>query len=282
MEKKMSDKFKLPKNTIEKAMSLLKRRYAVHKDANFNDFAEDNLRKEVTFRDIDFQEVLKDTEAATFFINSALDFLKEKKIIPDETSFDFDACIKFNEEIETIFDGPWSSLSHSMKYLIYMLTSIKQPKDLLEFGSFWGYTLAWFAGPYLGENKKYNANRIIGIDIDKKMCNLAINNFSKLINSEKVEIINEDARNAIKNLDGNFDFLYLEAKAKDIPGLYLILLKQVYDKLPKGAWVIAHDTTALQFQKENEEYLEWVRNKKNFSESISFDIDRYGLELSIK
>jgi hypothetical protein len=52
--------------------------------------------------------------------------------------------------------------------------------------------------------------------------------------------------------------------------------------LSSGAWVIAHDNLDWSFADEMSLYLPFVRDKKHFSESISFDIDHCGLELSIK
>ena len=99
---------------------------------------------------------------------------------------------------------------------------------------------------------------------------------------EVVELIGEDAAIALPNIDGPIDFLYLEAKDENNNSGYLQFLRQVYDKLPKGAWVIAHDSTAYDHQVDLRPYLEWVRDTSNFSESISFDVDQFGLELSIK
>jgi hypothetical protein len=46
--------------------------------------------------------------------------------------------------------------------------------------------------------------------------------------------------------------------------------------------VLAHDTTVPPFASQLEGYLAFVRNSANFRDSISFDIDPFGLELSIK
>lgn len=276
----MTNRFTIPEEAVEKAVSMMKSRHIIHKEAIFN--KESNLRKEVTLHDRDFQDRLGWREPAEATIQAALDFLKDNDVISRDATYSFDNCDKFFDEVGSNFEGSWTSLTHSMKFLIYMLTSIRKPKDLLELGSFWGFTLAWFAGPCIGNIQEYEAKRIIGIDIDEKACISAKENFLKLRNTEKVEIIHADALKAIDDLEGKFDFLYLEAKADEIPDLYLKLLKKVYDKLPDGAWVIAHDTTAYRFEEENQEYLAWVRDKKNFSKSLCFDIDNYGLELSIK
>jgi hypothetical protein len=74
----------------------------------------------------------------------------------------------------------------------------------------------------------------------------------------------------------------MEAKANDQDDLYLPLLKQIYDKIPKSGWVMAHDATRFSIQDDLRDYLNFVRDKANFRESITFDIDAYRLELSIK
>ena len=182
---------------------------------------------------------------------------------------------------------------------MYMLTSVKKPAHLLELGCFWGYTLGWFAGPCVGPNRAFMPARVIGIDIDKDMIKKAKANFKKLENVEPVELIAEDARTALDRIDGPFDFVYIEAKFENrqiaaaeaegftdplgpVPYLYLVLLKQVYDRLPKGAWVMAHDNLDWSATKQMAPYLEFVRDKAHFSESICFDIDDCGMELSIK
>jgi len=45
---------------------------------------------------------------------------------------------------------------------------------------------------------------------------------------------------------------------------------------------LAHDIVVPPFAKEFDEYLRYVRNKENFGESILFDVDAFGLELSVK
>ena len=75
---------------------------------------------------------------------------------------------------------------------------------------------------------------------------------------------------------------YLEARVQGGDDLYFPLIRQIYDKLPKGAWIIAHDATWYRRKAAIKRYLSFVRDKNHFSESIMFDIDAYGLELTIK
>jgi predicted O-methyltransferase YrrM len=206
-------------------------------------------------------------------------------IIPPSAGYDEHAFKALRREVKASFKGSWTSFTSTMERLVYALTSVKRPRCLVELGCFWGNTLAWFAGPCIGSRREYQAERIYGVDFDAKMLAKARENFAKLPNGEAVELIAEDARTALERIPGPIDVLYLEAKDESPggkPGLYLELLKQAYDKLPKGAWVLAHDVTDPDSREEVDIYLPWVHDKAHFVESICFDIDHCGLELSVK
>jgi predicted O-methyltransferase YrrM len=220
--------------------------------------------------------------AEELVVDAALDLLKSLSVVEPTASYDRHAFDNHRRLIKKQFEGSWTSLSPTMERLIYMLTSVRRPVDLIELGSFWGYTLAWFAGPCVGPYRSYEAARIIGIDVNEKMASRARSNFAKLQHCESLELIAEDARIALERISGPFDFAYIEAKSDDEDGLYLDVLKRIYDRLPPGAWVIAHDNVDWTFAEEMAEYLPYVRDKAHFSESIAFEIDECGLELSIK
>lgn len=274
--------FHPPQAVIKMIIEELKQDGVVHPDARFNYDAENGLRKEVAYRDDDFQYRMGRSSAEEEIVDAALKMLISLNLVSPEANYNKTAFDKFRTEVKGAFRGTWTSITPVMERLIYMLTAVKRPLNLVELGSFWGNTLAWFAGPCLGRNREYEAEKIYGIDIDIEMTEMARRNFAMLKNCEAVELIAEDASIALNKIDGPIDILYLEAKDESNKSGYLEFLKQAYNKLPPGAWVIAHDSTAYDHQDDLREYLAWVRDKSNFSESISFDIDRYGLELSIR
>lgn len=274
--------FHPPVTAIELAVDKLKQDGLVHPEARFNHDAEHGLRREVTYRDGDLQYRLGHSSKAVEIVDAALKMLVSLEFVPSKASYDKTAFTGFHAEIKETFKGPWTSITPVMERLLYMLTAVKRPKRLVELGSFWGNTLAWFAGPCIGRVRKFAPEKIYGIDIDVEMTELARRNFAKLENCESVELIGEDAATALERIEGPIDFLYLEAKDENNNSGYLEFLKQSYNKLPRGAWVIAHDTTHWAHQADLVGYLAWVRDSHNFSESVSFDIDQFGLELSIK
>jgi predicted O-methyltransferase YrrM len=278
----MSIRFRTPQRAIDLALKRLKDEGMVDPDAVYNPDARGDLRREVTYYDRDLMYRLGRTEAEEEIVDSALAMLKEQGIAGPDAAYDKDAFARHRAGVREKFEGTWTSLSPAMERLMYMLTSIRRPMHLIEFGSFWGYTLAWFAGPCVGPHAAYRARRVIGIDIDADMTARAEANFRKLGNSEYVELIADDARTALERIDGPFDSVYIEAKSDEMDGLYPALLKQVYDRLNPGAWVIAHDNLDWSFAAEMAEYLPYVRDPGRFTESVSFEIDSCGLELSIR
>jgi protein-L-isoaspartate O-methyltransferase len=291
------------REAIALALEKMKADGLVHPDAAFNENAPDGLRSEVAYRDPYFAHRLGRTSLETGIVDSALELLKSEGHVPVSADYDRLAVDAHRTRLKEKFEGPWTSLSPTMERLMYMLTSVRRPAHLVELGSFWGYTLGWFAGPCIGPDRGYAAQRIIGIDVDVDMVKKARANFKKLENVSEVELIAEDARTALDRIEGPFDFVYIEAKYENkaiaeaeaaaeasgendplgpVSGLYLILLKQIYDRLPEGAWVMAHDNLDWTARKQLAPYLAFVRDKAHFRESICFDIDDCGMELSIR
>jgi predicted O-methyltransferase YrrM len=274
--------FRAPQRAVELAVERMKTDGVVHPDATFNPSAPGELRREIAYYDRDFMYRLGRSGGGPDIVDAALSLLKEHGLVENDASYDADAFEKHIEEVRSTFEGTWTTLSPAMQRLIYMLTSVRRPSHLLELGSFWGFTLACFAGPCVGTNRTYAAERIIGVDVDAAMTERARGNFARLENTEVVRLIAEDARTALDGLPGPFDFVYIEAKGQGADGLYLALLKQVYDRLGPGAWVIAHDSVDWSFAEEMRAYLPFVRDRSRFAESVAFEIDECGLELSIR
>lgn len=291
------------KEAVELALQKMKEDGLVHPDAVFNEEAPGGLRREVTYRDWHFGRRLGRTALEVQIVDDALALLKDLGLAGEEADYDRDAVEPHRALLHESFEGTWTTLSPTMERLMYMLTSVKRPAHLMELGCFWGYTLGWFAGPCVGPHRAYEPDRIVGIDVDAKMVAKAQENFAVLPNTERLELVAEDARTALDRIDGPFDFVYLEAKYENrqiaeaeaaaeetgeidplgpVSGLYLILLKQIYDRLPNGAWVMAHDNLDWTATSQMAPYLDFVRDGAHFSESICFDIDDCGIELSVK
>lgn len=267
---------------IEAAVSQLKKFGGISQDVYFDYSAPDRLRTEVFYRDFYFLDYLGKYFDETI-VDSALAMLKDKTIINYEATYNKELFNDLRTEVKNKFYIPSTFVSPVMERLLYMLTSIKRPKKVVGIGVFCGNAFVWIIGPCCGSKKIYPAEKILGIDINADAIKIIKDNFGKLPNAELIELITEDGRIFADKTTEEFDCIYLDVDGEDIgKGLYFKLLQKLYQKLKPGGWVLAHDTTYPYFQDQLKEYLTFVRDKSHFSESISFDIDIFGLELSIK
>jgi len=277
----MALNFECGKDVVEKVMDIMKKRGSISMDAAFNYKAQNGLRKEVSYRDIDFLRCLSDS-AEIEVVDSIIDYLEKIKIIDHDCNYDKESFSGLKEIVSDKFIVPSTAITPLMARLLYMLSSVKKPDFLLAIGISYGYTFVWNVGP-AAMNQQKAPGKMMGIDIDSKSVEIAKKNFSNFKNHANIDVIAQDGLKTLDEITQKIDYLYLDADNMEIgKGLYLELLRKAYPKLAKGAWVLAHDVTFYFFTEQLKEYLEFVRNKKYFSESICLDVDPYGLELSVK
>jgi predicted O-methyltransferase YrrM len=278
----VADAAPLEPAAIERALALLKRNGWVAPDAYVKTEAPHQLAAEVGYRDFHFLYYLGQ-HAEMEICAAALALLKRIGAIDTGATYSAERFEALRQEVRAGFEIPDTAYSAVMERLLYLLTSVKRPRRTLAIGIFCGYTLAWVAGAACNGGKVYQADRIYGIDIDAEAIAVARRNFGRLADCDAVELVAEDGRLTAERLEGPFDYLYLDADSPENgKAIYLELLERLYPKLSRGAWVLAHDTTLPAFQDRLGEYLRFVRDRCNFSDSMSFDVDLFGLELSIK
>jgi len=267
---------------IEMALEKLKDAGLVSRDAYFNYDAPQQLRREVTYRDYLFLSRLSRT-AEVDTVRSILAWLKQEVVVPAGATYDERAFDELRREVKEKFTIPGTSITPVMERLLYMLSSVRRPRRIIGLGTYCGNALVWIVGSSCGQGRVYEAEKAYGIDIDAEATETARGNFSQLAHSDHIELIAEDGLKAVERLEGPFDYVYLDVESKHLgKGIYLELLKRLYGKVEEGGWVLAHDTTVPPFAGQLEEYLAFVRDGEHFRESISFDVDPFGLELSVK
>lgn len=267
---------------IEMTLEKLKEAGLVSRDAYFNYDAPQNLRREVAYRDFDFLSRLSRT-AEVEIVRSVLAWLKQKGIVPQDATYDERAFDGLRREVRAKFTVPGTSVTPVMERLLYMLSSVKRPRRVIGLGTYCGNALVWIVGPSCGQGRVYEAESVYGIDIDADATERARENLDRLAHTDHIHLIAEDGLEAVERLPGPFDYVYLDVEGEDLgKGLYLELLKRLYEKIEKGGWVLAHDVVVPPFAKDFGEYLSYVRDGENFGESILFDVDAFGLELSVR
>ena len=274
--------YRCERPVIELALAKLKEDGLVASDATFNPGAHGGLRSEVAYRDFDFLSRLSRVgEVDT--VHSILSWLRQTGLVPKLAAYDEGAFVEMRQEVKSRFTVPGTSITPVMERLLYMLSSVRKPQRAIGLGTYCGYALIWAIGASCGTGKLYVAEKVYGIDIDAGATEKAKQNLRALANTDHVELLTEDGLRVAERLPGPFDYVFLDVESRELgKGLYLELLERLYDKIDDGGWVLAHDTVVPPFGDQLAGYLAYVRDGDRFQESVSFDVDAFGLELSIK
>jgi predicted O-methyltransferase YrrM len=151
------------------------------------------------------------------------------------------------------------------------------PKTVLEIGTLYGYSAILMA------NILPVGGKVVTIELDKLIAATARNNIADAGLSDKIDIVDANALEAIPKLDLKYDLLFLDA-AKDE---YLKYLKSAENKnLKKGSIVVADNVEVS--KNEMLDYLEYVRSSGIYkSETIETTLEftpnvRDAIEVSIK
>jgi predicted O-methyltransferase YrrM len=151
------------------------------------------------------------------------------------------------------------------------------PKTVLEIGTLYGYSAILMANILPVDGK------VVTIELDKLIAATARKNIADAGLSDKIDIVDANALEAIPKLDLKYDLLFLDA-AKDE---YLKYLKSAENKnLKKGSIVVADNVEVS--KNEMLDYLEYVRSSGIYkSETIETALEftpniRDAIEVSIK
>jgi predicted O-methyltransferase YrrM len=136
-----------------------------------------------------------------------------------------------------------------------------KPASILEIGTLHGYS-AILMGNLLPDD----GGKLITIEIDRDLANIAIKNIEKAGLSCKIKVICDDAINVIPTLGGyKFDLVFLDA----IKTQYLNYLKLLEGKnLLKEQSIVVADNVIL-YESEMKDYLEYVRNSGYYRSQIT-------------
>ena len=278
----VEDDSPIDRELAETALQRLKRRGFVAEDAWCNARATHQLATEVGYRDLHFLFYLGQY-AESEISAGVLELLKQNGIVESSAAYSPEAFERLRREVRVHFTIPGTAMSPVMERLLYQLSALKRPMSMIGIGIFCGNTLVWSAGASCNGGRVYEPEQVLGIDIDAQAIRIAQQNFSRLTKVDHVKLLAEDGRVSADRLAGPFDYIYLDAdSAENGKRIYLELLQKLYPKLKRGGWVVAHDTTLPAFKPRLAEYLDFVRDRRFFQESISLDVDVFGLELSVK
>ena len=113
--------------------------------------------------------------------------------------------------------------------MIKVLLKLKKPKKILEVGCAIGYSSIFFS------SSLNNDVQITTVERNEDMIKLAKENIKKAGLLDKITILEGDAEEILKNIEGEFDLIFLDA-AK---GQYKLFYDMIIDNLKSGGLLIS-------------------------------------------
>lgn len=141
--------------------------------------------------------------------------------------------------------------------LLYDLVRENGFKHGLEVGTSNGYSALW-----MGLAFRETGGHLITIEIEPKRAGEARENFRRAGFDSVIDSRINDAFVEIPLIDGDFDFIFLDAWKPD----YLRLLNLLYDRLKPGGIIAAHNVTNEESQMKD--FLERIRNDPGLTTHI--------------
>ena len=136
-------------------------------------------------------------------------------------------------------------MNSQTKELIISILMVAKPKNILEIGTAIGYSALCFS--------KYTGADITTIELNKATAEIAKENFKKY--NVKVNLINDDAVKALRNINQGFDFVFIDANKSR----YLDYFKMASKLLNKGGIIIA-DNVLFRGEVCNDDIMEKRKN----------------------
>lgn len=156
--------------------------------------------------------------------------------------------------------------------LLEVLTCIKHPQRILEIGCAIGYSAILMA-QYLAEN-----GSITTLEWDADMTEKARTNIEKAGLSDRITVINNDAKDVLPTLTGEYDIIFLDGPKAH----YIYMLNDCIRLLKKGGIIIADNILYKGMTADNEHV---IRRKitivKRLRHFISAQMQRAELETVI-
>jgi len=118
---------------------------------------------------------------------------------------------------------------HLQGRILSMLSNMIQPKNVLEIGTYTGYSAICLA-----EGLK-EGGKLITIDRNEELEEFASSYFEKAGLSDRIEFRIGDAINIIPNLSEEFDLVFIDADKTNYSNYFDLVI----DKIPSGAYIIA-------------------------------------------
>lgn len=140
----------------------------------------------------------------------------------------------------------------------------------LEIGTYNGYSTLW-----LGLAFRKTGGQVITIEYDRTSGEEARRNFEKAGLEDVIDSRINDAFEEIPKIEGNFDFVFIDAWKPD----YVRFLRLLKERVLPGGAIVAHNVT--NYARDMQEFLEAIQNDPSL-ETTFHEISAEGFSVSIK
>ncbi|HIP37462.1 MAG TPA: O-methyltransferase [Crocinitomix sp.] len=144
------------------------------------------------------------------------------------TKNESDLLAKLNRETQIKMINPRMLSGHLQGRFLSLISQLKQPKTILEIGTYTGYSALCLAEGLQKEGK------LITIDINEETAHFAQGFFNQSDYKSQIEIIVGEATKIIPTLPQSFDLVFIDADKKN----YLTYFDLIIDKVPSNGLII--------------------------------------------
>ena len=224
---------------------------------------------------------LEPLEREIAVVDEALEVLRAAGILP-HTSYDHEKMLAHRGAVRATFEMPWTAITPRMQRLLYAVSAIVQPDNMIAAGVFCGNTFISNAGAAVGPGACYTASQLIGVEIKPEEAERAERNVRRIDPTGVARVVAADAVEVARAFSEPLGLLYLDADGtpEKGKGIYLDILRACCEVMPSGAVVLAHNS--LNAATRLKHYLAFVRDPASFAASVNVIFDIEGLEVSVK
>jgi predicted O-methyltransferase YrrM len=138
-----------------------------------------------------------------------------------------------------------------------LLVATNHTKQALEIGAASGYSAIW-----IGMGLRETGGRLVTIEYDPQRAKEAADNVARAGYSDIVRVISGDAFKQIPKVEGQFDFVFLDAWKRD----YQKFFDMVFPRMPKGGLFVAHNV--LNKKSEMPDFLTTIETRPDLFSTI--------------
>lgn len=152
-----------------------------------------------------------------------------EEFVANNTAKESDVLYKLNRETHLKILQPRMLSGHIQGRMLSMLSHMIKPKNILEIGTYTGYSAICFAE---GMDKN---GKLITIDINNELETFANKHFKAAGFENQIEMKIGNALEIIPTLDETFDLIFIDADKSNYSNYYDL----TFDKLNKGGYFMA-------------------------------------------